>query len=279
MKFGMRKPSLKRSFKAKTTGRAKRALKSSINPLYGKKGMGLVNNPKKAVYNKVYNKTTVSAIPKGSKSKSKSKNDTDSEFTVTGCLLTAIWAGGFSKILFNGKPLLSKFISFLAVVFLSTLVVSFIDNKINSTESSEIDDPDYDRNVEEANSYLKQINESIRIINSTKNPETFFSRHDFILERLPQLIDILSKVSYSGDNPIENLAEFEENKTSSFNEFIDRYYEEVLLKINNLKTEKAKINNANNFFENLMQYEGQLETENIDYINKLYVKLKENINK
>lgn len=58
MKFGPRKPSLKKSFKARTTGRAKRAFKRSYNPLYGKKGMGLINNPKKYVYNKVYNKTT-----------------------------------------------------------------------------------------------------------------------------------------------------------------------------------------------------------------------------
>lgn len=60
MKFGLRTPSLKKSFKARTTGRVKRAVKSSINPLYGKKGMGWVNNPKKAVYNKVYKKTTFS---------------------------------------------------------------------------------------------------------------------------------------------------------------------------------------------------------------------------
>lgn len=58
MKFGMRKPSIKRSIKARTTGRAKRALKSAINPLYGKKGMGIITNPKKALYNKVYKKTT-----------------------------------------------------------------------------------------------------------------------------------------------------------------------------------------------------------------------------
>lgn len=64
MKFGVRKPSLKKSIKARTTGRVKRAVKSSVNPLYGKKGMGLINDPKKAMYNKVYNKTTVSAIPK-----------------------------------------------------------------------------------------------------------------------------------------------------------------------------------------------------------------------
>ena len=60
MKFGVRKPSIKRSIKARTTCKAKRAIKKSINPLYGKKGMGFVNNPKKVVYNKVYNKTSIS---------------------------------------------------------------------------------------------------------------------------------------------------------------------------------------------------------------------------
>lgn len=60
MKFGMRKPSLKKSLKARTTGKAKRALKKAIIPGYGKKGMGWINNPKKAAYNKIYNKTTFS---------------------------------------------------------------------------------------------------------------------------------------------------------------------------------------------------------------------------
>lgn len=60
MKIGMRKPSIKKSIKARTTGKVKRAFKKSINPTYGKKGMGWVNDPKKAAYNKVYNKTTVS---------------------------------------------------------------------------------------------------------------------------------------------------------------------------------------------------------------------------
>ena len=60
MKVGVRKPSLKKSISARTTGRAKRAVKSSVNPLYGKKGMGWINDPKKATYNKVYNKTTIS---------------------------------------------------------------------------------------------------------------------------------------------------------------------------------------------------------------------------
>lgn len=37
MKFGLRTPSLKRSLKARTTGRAKRAVKKALIPGYGKK--------------------------------------------------------------------------------------------------------------------------------------------------------------------------------------------------------------------------------------------------
>lgn len=58
MKIGFRKPSIKKSLKARTTGKLKRQIKSSIDPTYGKKGAGWVKNPKKAAYNKVYNKTT-----------------------------------------------------------------------------------------------------------------------------------------------------------------------------------------------------------------------------
>ena len=45
--------------KARTTGKIKRAFKKSSNPFYGKRGMGLLKNPKKDIYNKVYSKTTV----------------------------------------------------------------------------------------------------------------------------------------------------------------------------------------------------------------------------
>lgn len=36
MKFGMRKPSIRKSISARTTGRAKRAIKKAIIPGYGK---------------------------------------------------------------------------------------------------------------------------------------------------------------------------------------------------------------------------------------------------
>lgn len=58
MKIGFRTPSLKKSLKARTTSKYKRQLKSAIDPTYGKKGVCWIKDPKKALYNKIYNKTT-----------------------------------------------------------------------------------------------------------------------------------------------------------------------------------------------------------------------------
>lgn len=60
MKFGMRKPSIKRSLRNRTTGRAKRSVKRAVNPLYGKKGVGFVKSPKRSVKNAAYKRTSFS---------------------------------------------------------------------------------------------------------------------------------------------------------------------------------------------------------------------------
>lgn len=58
MKFGVRTPSL--IYQTRTTGRAKRSIKKALIPGYGKKGRGWITDPRKAAYNKVYRKNTVS---------------------------------------------------------------------------------------------------------------------------------------------------------------------------------------------------------------------------
>lgn len=59
MKIGVRKINLKNRIKGRTTSKWKRQAKKAFIPYYGKKGMGWIKNPKKAAYNKIYNKTTV----------------------------------------------------------------------------------------------------------------------------------------------------------------------------------------------------------------------------
>ncbi|BFL72145.1 hypothetical protein [Anaerococcus nagyae] len=91
MKFGFRKPSFKKSFKARTTGKVKRTINRATKPGYGKKGVGLLKNPKKAVYNKVYNKTTTSIrdvfdtskTKKITNSSTKKSETSQSSYTIT----------------------------------------------------------------------------------------------------------------------------------------------------------------------------------------------------
>ena len=60
MKYGIRTPNINKRISTRTTGKITRTMNKAVNPLYGTKGMGFINNPSKAVYNKVYNKTTTS---------------------------------------------------------------------------------------------------------------------------------------------------------------------------------------------------------------------------
>lgn len=81
MKYGLRTPSFKKSFSARTSGAAKRAVKRAIIPGYGKKGMGILH-PKRALYNKVYRRTTFSILDIAKESK-RTKNASAN----TGCCL------------------------------------------------------------------------------------------------------------------------------------------------------------------------------------------------
>lgn len=83
MKVGMRKPNIKKSIKARTTGKVTRAVKKSVNPIYGKKGAGFVKDPAKSVKNSIYHKTTfgVGDVARGvSGSSSAAGSDVGSSF-------------------------------------------------------------------------------------------------------------------------------------------------------------------------------------------------------
>lgn len=59
MKFGFRTPSLKKRFAARTS--AKRFVAHKLG-FKAPPGGGLLTNPKKAIYNKVYSKTTIDPV-------------------------------------------------------------------------------------------------------------------------------------------------------------------------------------------------------------------------
>jgi len=59
MKFGIRRPSLRKRIAARTS--LKRVVRHSLG-LKAPRGWGWLTNPKRAAYNRVYNRTTVGCI-------------------------------------------------------------------------------------------------------------------------------------------------------------------------------------------------------------------------
>lgn len=85
-----RKPSLKASFKARTTGRAKRAVKRAIIPGYGKKGTGFIKNPKRSMYNAVYHRTSIDTL-KPIKNKKRTTQGQGRQQSSSSCLWWIFW--------------------------------------------------------------------------------------------------------------------------------------------------------------------------------------------
>ena len=122
MKYGARKPSMKKSISARTKGRATRAVKRATNPFYGKKGAGWIKNPEKAAYNKLYHATTFSVFSLFSGHKGKKKDGP----IVTGIsyiIVFFIFAGALQLILPSlGSVLVNLLLIIGAVVFVLLLI-------------------------------------------------------------------------------------------------------------------------------------------------------------
>ena len=82
----VRKPSLKKSIAASTTGKYKRTIKRKLIPGYGKKGTGIYKDPAKHFYNKAYSHSSIDSRKIINKSSSTKKDENSG----CGCYTTII---------------------------------------------------------------------------------------------------------------------------------------------------------------------------------------------
>ena len=99
-----------------------------------------------------------------------------------------------------------------------------------------------------------------------------------MIEKVNDLIDIQKYLSFKGDKPTDMLKQINDKKIYTINDFIDRYYNNIVEQINKLKTDKAKQKRIDKFYSSLVPYFDQMEKENIDKINELDLKLKSKSN-
>lgn len=124
MKTGIRTPSIKRSVKARTTGRIKRAAKSSVNPLYGKKGVGYIKDPGKALKNSVYHKVTVDSLDSF-------KHSSDRPAAGSGSFFPSSTEDTFTKTEpVMRRPILGKGVKILILVTVIFLICLYIGARL-----------------------------------------------------------------------------------------------------------------------------------------------------
>lgn len=131
-----RKPSLKASFKARTTGRAKRAVKRALIPGYGKKGAGFIKNPKRSVYNAVYHRTSIDTL-KPIRNKKRTSRSQKSRQSSNSCLEWIFWIVVLILCLTN----IQVTIGFLIICGLIWLIVELFKkhDKITSSNAVSLD--------------------------------------------------------------------------------------------------------------------------------------------
>jgi len=90
MKFGIRTPSLKGKISARLS--PKRFIRNNLR-LKAPQGMGFLTNPKKAVYNRVYNRTSVSAgrLFAGASHAGTKKSSVSGNTSAVGCGVSGLW--------------------------------------------------------------------------------------------------------------------------------------------------------------------------------------------
>jgi hypothetical protein len=94
---------------------------------------------------------------------------------------------------------------------------------------------------------MKQLQESVYLLNNTTKPDVFFKRLNFSLDLLLDLQTYEKYKIFKGNTPTNDYNKIVRNMESTVNDFIDRAIEANRQKLATLKTDKAKRNNYEKF--------------------------------
>ena len=117
--------------------------------------------------------------------------------------------------------------------------------------------------------YLKILDDSKKLVNTTKNPDVFFNRYLIIIAIVNELIFIEKKINFKGTLPSQIKGELIQKEVYTVNDFINRFYEETNFQISKLKTATAKQKRIEIFCHGLDNYVQYLTEASKTKYNKL----------
>lgn len=288
MKFGPRKPNFKKSLKARTTGRAKRAVKKSVIPGYGKKGMGYVKNPKKAVYNKVYNKTTFrvfSSISGTKSSPAKSKKPTANQKESAVQEEVDYTFDADDHLVADGEFSIYE----LDVEKLNELKENRLQHKeyhkkrkkslpiwrkIFYSDKPKLNKKEKEIYTQAMSYYAEEVHRTSDEVIKAEGLIDLFILYQECLEALYGFIKMYENsanvINYQGEKPFDLLENLVYQKDALFKDTIRKYFEKEKASALELKTVRGQKNRMIRKYEDLMTYDYALSSDQIKLIYRLW---------
>ena len=113
--------------------------------------------------------------------------------------------------------------------------------------------------------FLQQVQDSARLIDTTINPDTFFSRYGFLLHRLTELEKMESLIRFSGELPSNIKQKTIELKQEKIHELLERMKTKTEERLYSLKTKRAVENGIAKFNASLEPYLSEINADNQAY--------------
>ena len=116
----------------------------------------------------------------------------------------------------------------------------------------------------------KSISDDIKLVNNTGDARVFFQRYQRMLENMEWMAAVEKYYRFSRPLPSEQLRTVYAKKEYTINDFIDRSYEKLALKIIKLKTEKARKKAVDDWYNELTFFSDKMEPANIEKYSEIY---------
>ena len=119
---------------------------------------------------------------------------------------------------------------------------------------------------QQAENDLRIIADCTNLVQTTLNPDTFFTRLNLLVEKSKHLCELEGKVNFTGASPTAAYIEVKENYQEAINQFLNRYYLDVCSNADTLKTVAGKNGRYQKFYDSLQEYYQYMNGENISFI-------------
>ena len=118
---------------------------------------------------------------------------------------------------------------------------------------------------------IKIVKDCAELVNTTTNPEVFFTRYNLMLERLEELVGLECTGIFDNSPELPSTAfqRIENQFDAATNDFLDRSFEKAKAHAKTLKTESGQKNAIKRYFDNMEKYIIHMNSESLEHFDKM----------